>query len=113
MSKMTWGLLGEIQGRPMADVLQSLLEAEGIPTQLIQEGAGQSLYPVTVGPLGLVQIFVPREEVERARPILEEFTATWVADYGADDAADDANPEGNFIEKWFGADDDDEEAADE
>jgi len=82
MSELTWELLGEIQGRPMADVLQSLLEAEGIPTQLIQEGAGQSLYPVTVGPLGLVQVFVPREELEQARPIFKEFTENWVADFG-------------------------------
>jgi hypothetical protein len=79
MSELTWELLCEIQGRLEAEVLQSLLEAEGIQTQLIQESAGRSAYPVSVGMLGLVQVFVPRDQAETAREILKEFQSKWQA----------------------------------
>lgn len=86
MSEMTWELLCEIQGRLEAEMLQSLLEANGVQAQLIQEGAGRSVYPVTVGPLGLVQVFVPRARLEQARQILDDYQASV---YGEDELGGD------------------------
>lgn len=86
MSEMTWELLCEVQGRLEAEMLQSLLEANDVQAQLIQEGAGRSVYPVTVGMLGLVQVFVPRTLLEQARQILEDYQASV---YGEDELGGD------------------------
>jgi hypothetical protein len=61
-----------VMGRPKADILQSLLEAHSIPTQLSQESAGATT-GITVGPMGEVQILVPRNKAEEAKSLLEDF----------------------------------------
>ena len=75
MDQMKWVLLTEITGRGMAELLKSFLEAEGVPVQLIQESAGQSLFPVAVDGLGSVQVFVPKDQVEAARELLAAYDA--------------------------------------
>jgi hypothetical protein len=64
-----------VTGRGMAEMLKSFLEAEGVPVQLIQESAGQSLFPVAVEGLGSVQVFVPKDQIEAARELLEAYDA--------------------------------------
>jgi hypothetical protein len=71
--ELTWELLHEVYGRMEADLLQTYLEAEGIPVQMIQEGAGRSVYPVTFGPLALVQLFVPKEKLAAAKSLLKNY----------------------------------------
>jgi len=71
--ELTWELLHEVYGRMEADLLQTYLEAEGIPVQMIQEGAGRSVYPVTFGPLALVQLFVPKEKLTAAKTLLKNY----------------------------------------
>jgi hypothetical protein len=73
MNTLKWELLTEIYGRLEADMLKSFLEAEGIPVQLFQEGAGRDIYPVNIGPLAMVQVFVPKERIDDARIFLESF----------------------------------------
>ncbi len=73
MSELTWELLDEINGRLEAEMLKSFLEAEGVPVQLIQEGAGHSVYPLNVGALSVVQVFVPKDQIAEAQTLLEEF----------------------------------------
>jgi hypothetical protein len=73
MSELTWDLLEEINGRFEAEMLKSFLEAEGIPVQLIQEGAGHTIYPVNIGALSVVQVFVPKDNFAEAQTLLEEF----------------------------------------
>lgn len=70
MNKLTWELLVEVNGRLQADLLQSHLEAQGIDVELFQEAVGRHIYPVTVDGLGLVQIFVPNNQLHAARKIL-------------------------------------------
>jgi hypothetical protein len=72
MSELKWVLVFEAIGRDEADVVRSLLEAEGIEAQAIQE-SGASAFPLTFGPLAHVQIFVPVEKEADARSLLENF----------------------------------------
>ena len=75
MDELKWDLLAEISGRLEADLLKSYLEASGIEVQLFQEGAGHDLYPVTFGPLAMVQVFVPSDKISDARECLESFNS--------------------------------------
>jgi hypothetical protein len=73
MPAENWVVLEEVGGSFQAEILGGLLEAQGIPVVLSQEGAGRSAYAVTVGPLGQVQILVPAEVLEEARKVLEDY----------------------------------------
>ena len=75
MDELKWELLTEISGRFEAEMLKSYLEAEEIEVQLFQEGAGQDIYPVTFGPLAMVQVFVPNDKINDARSILESYNS--------------------------------------
>jgi hypothetical protein len=73
MSELKWDLLDEVAGRLDAEAIKSLLEAEGIRVELIQEAIGHLIYPVTVNGLGRVQLFVPKEQVEEAKAWLKAY----------------------------------------
>jgi hypothetical protein len=57
--------------RAQAEILRSLLEAEGVRVMLSQEAAG-SVIPVDVGAFGQVDLIVPAEQADLAREILKE-----------------------------------------
>jgi hypothetical protein len=63
-----------VMGRHIADLIQSLLEANGIPTELSKESVG-SVTGFTVGPMGEVRILVPSDRVEDAHKLLEDYYA--------------------------------------
>lgn len=97
MSQDKWVVLDEIAGAGQADILSGLLNSQGIPTTLSQEGAGHA-FALTVGDLGRVQILVPSSSLEAARQILQDFYAgkyeEGTYDAGMDDAgADEAGTE--------------------
>ncbi len=73
MDQLTYEKLTEVNGRLEAELIESLLEAEGIDVELVQESIGHSIYPVTVDGLGCVQIFVPKDKVPEAREWLKTF----------------------------------------
>lgn len=73
MTEMKYALLTELYGRLQAEALKAFLFTEGIDAELIQEGVGQSIYPLTVGELGRVQVFVPHEHLQTAQSLLAEF----------------------------------------
>lgn len=75
MNEMKYELLTELGSRMQADLLESYLEANGIDTELFQEAVGRSIYPVTVDGLGRVQVFVPKDKLEEAKKLLENFDA--------------------------------------
>jgi hypothetical protein len=62
---------GDIQ----AEILRGFLEAQGFKVFLSQEGAGHSVYAMTVGELGRVDILVPASQAEAARQVLEDYRA--------------------------------------
>jgi hypothetical protein len=73
MDQLTYEKLTEVNGRWDAEMIESLLEAEGIDVELVQESIGHTIYPVTVDGLGRVQIFVPKDKVHEAREWLKTY----------------------------------------
>lgn len=72
MDELKWQLLTEIQGRWEADIIKAYLADKGIDSELFQESVS-SLYPTSLDMLGLVQIFVPNEQVELADIAMKEY----------------------------------------
>lgn len=73
--ELKWELLAEVQGRWEADIIKAYLAGSGIDSELFQEAAGQ-LFPTSLDILGRVQIFVPKDQAEEARKLLEEYNNT-------------------------------------
>lgn len=74
MSELQYELLADVQGRAEAEVLKAFLLGNGIEdVELIQESLGQSVYPTNLDILGNVQLFVPKEQAEAARQLLDEY----------------------------------------
>ena len=64
----------DVQGRAEADILKAYLMGNGIEdVELFQESLGQHIYPTTLDILGNVQLFVPKEQIEDARKLLDEY----------------------------------------
>ena len=63
-----------VMGRHIADLVRSLLEANGVPTELSQESVG-AVTGFTVGPMGEVRILVPSDWAEDAHKLLEDYYA--------------------------------------
>jgi hypothetical protein len=71
--ELKWVMLVEIYGRLEAEMFKSYLESRNIPSELFQEGAGSSAYAVNVGPLSMVQIYVPKEKFDEAKDMLDAY----------------------------------------
>ena len=57
-------------GQIQASIIKSFLEAQGIPTLVVQESAGV-VYGLTVGLMGNAEILVAEEHAVEARELLE------------------------------------------
>lgn len=75
MAEQNWEVVETIAGEFQAELLRGLLEAQGIPVVLSQEGAGHSLYPVTIGKLGKVEVLVPSSYREQALQVIQDYNA--------------------------------------
>jgi hypothetical protein len=53
-----------------AEMIRSFLETAGIPSLLSHESAG-TVFGLTLGPLGEVQVMVPAEKFEEAKNMLD------------------------------------------
>ncbi|OQX64423.1 MAG: hypothetical protein B5M51_03835 [Anaerolinea sp. 4484_236] len=73
MDELTWELLTQIYDRVEAEMIKAALEALDIPAELVQEGIGRWVVPVTVGSFGEVHIFVPKEKIAEARAWLNAY----------------------------------------
>ena len=73
MDQLKYEKIIEVNGRLEAEMIESLLEAEGIDVELVQESIGHSAYSVAVDRLGRVQIFIPKEKVKEAREWLKAY----------------------------------------
>jgi|WetSurMetagenome_2_1015567.scaffolds.fasta_scaffold535682_2 hypothetical protein len=71
-----------------AETVKILLESFGIPAFTNQESAGAA-YGLTVGPLGEVDVMVPKEFIKDARKIITEMQAGNLEI--KDDSGDSAN----------------------
>ena len=72
MSPDNWVVLTKIFGEIQAEIIRGLLESQGILPQLNQEGAGRA-YGLSVGPLGEVEILVPKDKLKEAKEVLARF----------------------------------------
>ncbi len=73
MDELTYEKLTEVHGRLEAEMIESLLEAQGIDVELIQESVGHTSFPVTIDGLGRVQIFVPKDKLQEGRAWLKTY----------------------------------------
>ena len=74
MSENTWKSIVTVQGELQAEVVRGLLEAQGIPVHLSQEGVARA-YGLGVGPLSEVDILVPENYVQEAERVIEGYQA--------------------------------------
>ena len=72
MNSDQWEVVYEASGEFQADILVGMLEAEGIPGFISQEGAGR-VFGLTVGRLGRIQVLVPQSELARAKEVVHLF----------------------------------------
>jgi hypothetical protein len=56
----------------MAEMLRSFLQAQGIRCELSQEALG-TVYGMTVGALGSVDVLVPSHQGKQARQLIKEY----------------------------------------
>ena len=84
MINKEWVRVATLQGELQAELIRGLLEAQGVATQLSQEGLGR-VYGMGVGPLAEVDILVPAEMKAIATEILDRYTA---GDFDTDDGMD-------------------------
>lgn len=69
-----WDLVAEVYGELQGELIRGLLDAQGIPVTLNQEGAGRA-YGLNVGPLGQIQVLVPSRYSQEARRVLADYEA--------------------------------------
>jgi hypothetical protein len=72
MVEQQWELVDVVSGDFQAQLLRGLLEAQGIPVQLSQEGAGRAI-GLSIGALGEVQILVPTANKASAQQVLQDY----------------------------------------
>ena len=72
MSEHSWKSIVTVQGELQAEVIRGLLEAQGIPVHLSQEGVARA-YGLGVGPLSEVDIMVPENFVQAAERVIEGY----------------------------------------
>lgn len=70
MDEMKYAMLTEVLGQWKAEILESFLRSEGINVVLIRDSLSQSAYS---NPFAPVQIFVPKEGIQKARELLKTF----------------------------------------
>lgn len=74
MPEPIWEIVAEVYGDLKAELLRGLLEAEGIPVTLNQEGAGRAV-GLQIGSLGEVKVLVPSNSIDSARKVVQDYYA--------------------------------------
>jgi hypothetical protein len=92
MSEEQWAVVDRVDGLLQAEILQGMLEAQGIQVVLSQEGAGHILQ-VSIGTLGAVEILVPASAAEQARQLLDEYYGQASESSETETEPDDLAPE--------------------
>ena len=74
MSEHNWKPVTNVQGELQAEVVRGLLEAQGIPVHLSQEGLARA-YGFGVGPLSEVEVMVPENHLAAAQEVIQKYKA--------------------------------------
>ena len=88
MSEQSWKAVITVQGELQAEVVRGLIEAQGIPVYLSQEGVARA-YGLGVGPLSEVDILVPEDYVAAAEKVIEGYQAGEFEELGDQMAGDE------------------------
>ena len=72
MKKEQWVPLTPPLEPAEAEILQGLLEAQGLTVYLAREGAGRAL-GLTVGPLGQARLYVPASQQQMAEEVYHDY----------------------------------------
>ena len=72
MSNEDWVVVLHISGELQAELLRGLLESQGIPVRLSQEGAAR-VFGFTVGPMANVEIMVPESHFQEAKSVFARY----------------------------------------
>lgn len=62
-----------------AEILRGMLQAAGIEVALRRESAG-SAFGLSVGPLGMVELAVPADQIELAEQVLDDYDSGRLGD---------------------------------
>ncbi len=89
MNRSKWERVETVSGDIYPELIRGLLESNGIPVILSQEGAGKSAYHFSVGPLSQVEIIVPSENLAQARELIDAFFAGKLESSFEDENPDD------------------------
>ena len=92
MQEEKWEVITSVSGDLNAEILRGLLEAQGIRVVLSQEGVGHSVYPVSVGLFGKVDVLVPSSQKEQALQVLKDYEAGAFQSPEEDDSAEGDSP---------------------
>ena len=90
-SKMRDEVVYVASGNIEAESVKILLESFGLQAFTNQESAGKT-YGLTVGPLGLVEVLVPEDQVEEAKQIIRAMDAGNLEDTQGETEDDSSNP---------------------
>ena len=74
MSEQNWESVVVVQGELQAELIRGLLESQGIPVRLSQEGVAR-VYGFTVGPLSEVELLVPENQLSDAQQVIQDYQA--------------------------------------
>ena len=88
MTNKNLNVLTEVPGRISAEAILSYLQAYGVDGIISMEAIG-SVYSLSVGKLGNVQILVKNEDIEQAKQLLEAYYQEAPADQNLIDDLDD------------------------
>jgi len=92
MTEITWTVIAELPGLPQAELLASMLAANGVEGSLSHEGYAHTR-GLTVGPLSRVQILVPSDNLEAAQQIVAEYFAAFQTDSPSGEPAGELDEE--------------------
>jgi hypothetical protein len=85
MNEMKYALLTEVLGRWKAEIVESFLQSEEIEVVLVQDSVSPAAYG---NPFAPVQVFVRKEDLEKAR----ELSKAW-EDLLQDEDEEDDDPQ--------------------
>jgi hypothetical protein len=89
MNESKWEHVETVSGDIYPELIRGLLESNGIPVILSEEGAGKSAYHFSVGPLSEVEIIVPKEHLEKAHELIDAFFAGELENSSNDEGSSD------------------------
>ena len=81
MADQNWVTLITVQGELQAELMRGLLQAQGIPIELSEEGVAR-VYGLNVGPLASVDLLVPQDKLSEAKQVIADFEAGKFEDLG-------------------------------